>query len=540
MAGVTTACILSNTQPVRAQSAAGSIVGIVRDNAGNVIPGAQVTALNTAVNQSIDAATNASGYYSFPLLQPARYRITIHAPGFKEYVQDNVPLEVAQTLTVNATLEVGQVTQSVTVTSAPPLLDTQTSSLGEVIPTKSVVDLPLNGRNSYGFASLVPGVVAPYGFSQTAFDEYNDQFISINGSRPNQNLFLLDGGMNSEPAFTGPGYFPIVDLVQEYKVQTNNLGAEYSNTGGGIINVITRSGTNQFHGAAWWFFRHTDLSANDFFSNQAGLGRAHYQFSQFGATVGGPIIRDKTFFFFAYEGLRWVQSGSAVGTLPTAAQRNGDFSSTFNSAGQVIPIYNPFSTTPDPANPGQFLRTQYPGNMILPGDINPVAKALLAYLPLPNRAGNPVTGSNNYYTNYSSPIVENNFSIRLDHAITEKQKIFGRFSLNDTTQTRPNLYGNSSANFVVSNPTAGNDFLRQQQATIEYTNPFRANAILDLNSSYIRYYIGRKIPGLGFDPTAVGLPSYFSTLASQYTPCFPSVGISAWASRFRWEILAAA
>ena len=413
MAGVTTACILSNTQPVRAQSAAGSIVGIVRDNAGNVIPGAQVTALNTAVNQSIDAATNASGYYSFPLLQPARYRITIHAPGFKEYVQDNVPLEVAQTLTVNATLEVGQVTQSVTVTSAPPLLDTQTSSLGEVIPTKSVVDLPLNGRNSYGFASLVPGVVAPYGFSQTAFDEYNDQFISINGSRPNQNLFLLDGGMNSEPAFTGPGYFPIVDLVQEYKVQTNNLGAEYSNTGGGIINVITRSGTNQIHGAAWWFFRHTDLSANDFFSNQAGLGRAHYQFSQFGATVGGPIIRDKTFFFFAYEGLRWVQSGSAVGTLPTAAQRNGDFSSTFNSAGQVIPIYTPFSTTPDPANPGQFLRTQYPGNMILPGDINPVAKALLAYLPLPNRAGKPVTGSNNYYTNYSSPIVENNFSIRL-------------------------------------------------------------------------------------------------------------------------------
>ncbi|MGC2401516.1 MAG: hypothetical protein WA510_17095, partial [Acidobacteriaceae bacterium] len=125
------------------------------------------------------------------------------------------------------------------------------------------------------------------------------------------------------------GYFPSVDLVEEYKVQTNNLGAEFSNTGGGIINVITKSGTNQFHGSAWWFFRHTDLSANDFFSNQAGLARPHYQFSQFGGTIGGPIRKDKTFFFFAYEGLRWVQSGSAVGTLPTQAQRNGDFSSTY-------------------------------------------------------------------------------------------------------------------------------------------------------------------------------------------------------------------
>jgi hypothetical protein len=231
------ATLLGGNQPLQAQTAAGSIVGIVRDHTGNVVPGAQVTVLNRATNQSVSATTNASGYYSFPLLQPALYQITVQASGFKEYLQDNIQLDVAQTRNVDVNLEVGQVTESVTVTAAPPLLETQTSSLGEVIPNKSVVDLPLNGRNAYGFAALVPGVIAPYGFSQTAFDEYNDQFISINGSRPNQNLFLLDGGMNSEPAFTGPGYFPSVDLVEEYKVQTNNLGAEFSNTGGGIINV---------------------------------------------------------------------------------------------------------------------------------------------------------------------------------------------------------------------------------------------------------------------------------------------------------------
>lgn len=520
------AILFSSTHILHAQTATGAIVGIVSDSSNNLVPGAQVSLLNKATNQSISVTSNAQGYYSFPLLKPALYQISAKASGFKEVIQDNIQLDVAMTLTINLQVQVGTVTESVEVTAAPPILETQTSSLGEVIGNKSVNDLPLNGRNAYGFASLVPGVIAPYGFSQPAFDEYNDQFISINGSRPNQNLFLLDGGINSEPAFTGPGYFPIVDLVQEYKVQTNNLGAEFSNTGGGVINVITKSGSNQFHGSAWEFFRTTGLTANDFFSNRAGLARAKFQFNQFGATLGGPIRKDKTFFFFAYEGIRWIQSGSGVGTVPTAAQRNGDFSSTYNSAGQVIPIYNPFTTRPDPNNPGQYIRDQYPGNIIPSNQINPVAAALLTYLPLPNQPGDPNTGANNYYTNYSSPIHENSFSLRIDHALTGTQRIFGRYSINDTSQTRPNLYGSSSPNFVISSPTAGNDFLRQQQITIDYTNAFTPNSIIDLNSSYIRYYIGRTLPGYKVSPTVVGLPSYFDTLAANYTPCFPTVGVT--------------
>jgi hypothetical protein len=515
------ALLLSAGSRIVAQTATGSIVGIVHDQSGNVVPNAQVNLRNRSTNQAASVVSNNLGYYSFPLLQPASYQITVEVPGFKEFVEDDVQLDVAITLTVNIELQVGAVTQSVTVSGEPPTLDTQTSSLGQVIGTESVENLPLNGRNAYGFASLVPGVIAPYGFSQTAFDEYSDQFISINGSRPNQNLFLLDGGMNSEPFFTGPGYFPIVDLVQEYKVQTNNLGAEYSNTGGGVINVITKSGTNQIHGSAWEFFRNADLAANDFFSNQAGLPRAPFKFNQFGGTLGGPILKNNTFFFFAYEGLRWVQSGSAVGTVPTAAQRNGDFSSTYDSAGDMIPIYDPFTTKPDPNKPGQYIRTQFTGNKIPSNEIDPVATALLAYLPLPNQTGNPNTGTNNYVSNYSAPIDENSFSLRIDHALTSTQQVFGRYSINDTTQARPYVFG-TSPNFKISNPTLGNDFLRAQQATIDYTNALRPNMVLDLNSSYIRFIIERTPDGLNFNYANVDLPSYFDDL-SAYKSCFPWV-----------------
>lgn len=498
-----------------AQTATGSIVGIVRDPSGNVISGAQVTARNIATNGQISTLTNQQGYYTFPLLQPATYQLSFKALGFTKLIRDKVLLDVATTLTVNADLKVGAVSQTVTVTGEPPLLENQTSSLGQVIGAHQMVDLPLNGRNSYGLAALVPGVIAPYGFTQTAFDEYNDQFVSINGSRPNQNLFLLDGGINSEPAFSGPGYFPSVDTVQEYKVQTNNLGAEFSNTGGGAINVITKSGSNAFHGSAWEFNRSKSLEANYFFSNRAGLPRANFKFNQYGATLGGPIQKDKMFFFFGYEGLNWTQSGTGSGILPTAAERQGDFSAD-------PPIYDPFTTT---VSNGVYTRTQYPNNKIQ--HIDPVAAALLSYLPLPT---SPATSGPNYTTNYSSPITENSFSLRIDRNLTQTQKLFARYSINDTHQDRPSLYGTSSPKFIESSPVLGNDFLRQQQATVDYTNALNSNVVLDLNSSFIRYYLDRTPPGQGFNyadlPFGASTDAAFAAVQSLYTSEFPTIAVA--------------
>jgi hypothetical protein len=195
--------------------------------------------------------------------------------------------------------------------------------LGRYCRNKSIVDLPINGRNAYGFVQLVPGVRTPNLFTQVAYGSYTDQFLSINGSRVNANIFRLDGGLNSEPGFNGPGIFPSIDLVQEYKVQTNNFSAEFGNTSGGIINVVTKNGTNQWHGSAYHFLRNDKLEANDFFANSAGEPIAPLRFNQFGATVGGPVViphlydgKNKTFFFFSYEGLRWVRAYTATGTVP--------------------------------------------------------------------------------------------------------------------------------------------------------------------------------------------------------------------------------
>lgn len=506
------------------QTATGSITGNVTDAAESVIPGASVSLTDVATNQTRTTATNGRGYYNLTLLPPASYTLSVEAKGFSGFVQKNIRLNVGDTITINASLNVGQVSTQVTVTSAPPPLEEETSSLGQVIPEKSILDLPVNGRNSYSFAALVPGVLASAGFTQTAYDEYSDQFVSINGSRPNQNVFLLDGGMNTQPALSGPGYYPSIDLVQEYKVQTNNFSAEFSNSSGGIINVITKSGGNQFHGSLYEFFRDTGLNANNFFANLAGLPRAPFHYNQFGGSVGGPILRNKTFFFFSYEGLRWTQAVTTTGTLPTSAQRAGDFSNTYNAAGQLIPVYNPFSTVPDPSNPGQYIRTQFPGNKIPSSMMDTVASNLLAYIPLPNQAGNSVTGANNFISNASSPINKDDYSIRIDQQLTQKSKLFGRYSISTTHQIRPPVFG-TSQNFQVSSPILGPDTLRQMQTTIDDTTVLNPTLVLDLNTSYIRFHLTRRPPGQGFDPTQLGFPSYFSALAGQTVPCFPTMTI---------------
>ena len=379
--------------PCFSQTATGVITGTVTDSSQASVEGATVTLTNSATNEVRNSKTNNLGYYSFPLLPPAAYRFEVRMAGFQAFAVARIPLNVGQTVAQNVILQVGSETQTITVTESGPQIESESSSLGTVLGNTSITDLPINGRNSYGFAALVPGVRAPNLFSQVAYGNYNDQFLSVNGSRVNVSMFLLDGGWNSNAGFNGPGIYPPIDLVQEYKVQTSNVPAEFGNTAGGVINVVTKSGTNQVHGSAYDFVRNNYFDANDFFANSAGLPISPIRFNQFGASFGAPVYipkvydgRNKTFFFFAYEGLRWVRSYTTTGTMPTALQRQGDFSQTFNQAGQQIAIFDPNSTR-QLAN-GQYVRSPVPGNRLQPSQINPVSAALVPYLPLPNTTGN--------------------------------------------------------------------------------------------------------------------------------------------------------
>ena len=503
------------------QTGTGSIAGAVRDPSGAVVPGATVTAIQVATNLSRTTTTNSTGYYHFPFLPPATYRIEAVMTGFEKFVRENVQIDVGLAATVDVDLHVGATTQSLTVTTSLPLLQTSTSSLGEVVSNTQITELPINGRNSFGFAALVPGVRAPYGFTQVAYGMYNDQFVSINGARPNQNTFIMDGGHVAEPGFNGPGIFPPMDSVQEYKVQTNNHSAEFSNAAGGVVNVVTKGGTNQYHGDIYEFLRNNALDANDFFLNSAGQPIPPYRFNQFGGTIGGPLSiphlydgKDRTFFFVSYEGLRWDRSLNALGTMPTLAQRAGDFSDTYSSSGQLVTIYNPFST--------DFFRTPFPGNKIPQALIDPVAANLVNWVPLPNIPGNPTTGVNNFSSSYASTVDKDTGLFRIDQAVTQNQRLSFTFVINNTPVTRPSIFGPQLA---ASSPTYGDDQLNERYAVLHYVNPLRPDLVMELTSSFIRYSLLRRGPGNNFDPTQLGFPSYLKQLQPALQPCFPNITV---------------
>ncbi len=510
------------------QTATGSITGTVLDSSQAAVNGATVTIVNEATNEKRSATTNTAGVYSFQLLPPATYKFEASMAGFRTFAVSRIPLDVGQSVAQNVVLQVGQASQTVTVTESGPQIETESSSLGTVLGNNSIIDLPTNGRNSYGFAQLVPGVRAPNLFTQVAYGNYNDQFLSINGSRVNVSMFLLDGGWNSNAGFNGPGIYPPIDLVQEYKVQTSNVPAEFGNTAGGVINVVTKSGANDVHGSLYDFLRNDFFDANNFFANAAGQKIAPIRFNQFGAAMGGPVYipklydgRNKTFFFFSYEGLRWVRAYTATGTMPTALQRQGDFSQTFNQAGQQIIVYDPNSTVQ--AN-GQYSRTPLPGNRMLPSQINPVSARLVPYLPLPNTTGNALTGANNFTSTLSAPLNQDTYSIRVDQKITDNQKLFVRWSKNNGLVERPDVYGTTNPLFAYSQPTNGTDNSHNQEGTVNYNYVINPTTVLELSSSVLHYWLGRANPALGFNPTQVGFPSYFNNVG--LTPCFPSIAVS--------------
>ena len=418
-----------------AQVSTGTISGTVRDSSGAVIPSAKVQIVRQATSESRDVLTNDHGEFNVPNLPVGQYSVTVTLAGFKTELFRDITLEVDKVLNLPVILQPGVVTESVQVTGGAPLVDTATSSLGQVIDNKQINDLPLNGRNVWALGLLSGNSVPVKGINS------NLPFTG-GGGRYQTNDILLDGIDNNTIAtggnigYNGINYSPSVDAVTEFKVKTNNYSAEFGRSAGTIVSAVTKSGTNALHGDLWEFVRNNVFDANNFFSNASRTPRQPFKQNQFGFTVGGPIIipklyngRNRTFFFADYEGVRRVTSASStIIDIPPVAFRTGDFSS------YPYTIFDPRNRTLN--SKGLVVSTPLAGNRIPTSLLNPGALATLALLPQPNY-GPPGAQAANYLFTGRQPFDSNQYDIRIDHQFSEKDSIFVRVSRSAQTSTNP-------------------------------------------------------------------------------------------------------
>jgi hypothetical protein len=367
-----------NPNYAKAQTSYGSIVGTVKDTAGALVGGAQVQLTNTGTNAEQKAVTSTAGTYTFINLNPGSYRVTVLHSGFKASTANEVDVQIGGITRADLALEVGQVTESITVTSATTGLQTDNACLGGVIEGRQVLEAPLNGRNVNNLLDFVPGVVPGGGTSGstvanggTGQVSPNTQAISygnyqIGGAFSGQSLFFIDGVGSNIAENNVNTLVPTQDVVHEFRVSTNNVSAEFGGYGGGVVQISTKSGTNQYHGTAYEYFRNTALNANDWFSNNAGLGKVPLHQNQYGANIGGPLLKNKLFFFFSWEHESLSSATPASYVMPTTKELNGDFS----ADPQVI--YDPTTGKP------------FPGNSIA-GRIDPAALKILQ-LESPNQS----------------------------------------------------------------------------------------------------------------------------------------------------------
>jgi hypothetical protein len=504
-------CLAFAGSSILGQIVTASLEGTILDPAGAVVPNAKVRVVNSSTNQEARTVTKGDGRFSFPSLLPGGpYTITVEAAGFNTEERTGIVLQVNQAARIDFTLHIGATTETIKVNAESPLIESTTAAVGQVIDTQSIVNLPLNQRNAYSLVFLAPGVNGNVGTA------YNSANISINGGRPGTTDILVDG-IPSSPGLANPiqgfAVFPSVDSVQEFKVQTNSYSAEFGRSGSGIINLIYKSGTNQLHGSVFEFLRNSDLDANSFIANRNGATLPSFRRNQFGGSAGGPVEipkvyrgRDKTFFFAAYEGLRQGSATNLNTSVPTAAQRGGDFSHTLNAAGQLVTIYDPTTTV---AAGSGYVRQAFPGNIIPASRMDIVGKNAVDYYPAPNLPGALYTAANNYFVRGTAVLDSYQFDAKVDENINDRGRFFVRFSRRDLNQPITPFFPadvraaqNNDAQRQVSNSTA-----------IDYNWTISPTNLLEFRYGFARTKLAFVSESLGFDATKLGLPSYITANA---------------------------
>jgi hypothetical protein len=482
-----------------AQLTTADIVGTVTDSTGAVLPNATVTLLNVDTHDQRVATTNNSGDYQFTLLAVGRYTITIKAPGFKTTTTQNLAVEAGDRARSDVKLETGGETQTVTIEAQTPLLQADSATVGSTVTAKAVQDLPLNGRNFVQLVQLVPGANEGPGNGLTSGgrpdDRRNTSGFSVNGQDDTLNNYVIDGIDDNERVIGTIGVKPNVEGIQEISVQTNSYSAEAGRTAGGVVNIVTRSGTNQFHGTAYEFFRNDIFDARNVL--QTTGRKPELRQNQFGGSVGGPIFKDKTFFFFDYEGYRQVSGVTYTSTVPTIDEYND-----INSIGGSSPA---------------TLVNKGAGTAGLP--IDTVALNYLKLFPAPTSSAI----ANNYTVSPNRTQTSNTYDARVDHKFNDKNLFFGRFSYNSVDTVTPQALGTtngiqvSGGRYIFAGPATD----VAQQYGFGYTHIFNQNLLLDLRAAFTRINNLSLPLNYGTAPdTKLGFPSNmnFNALSSFLTP----------------------
>jgi hypothetical protein len=500
---------------INAQEFRSTMSGRVTDPTGAVVAGAKVTATETETGTNSATTSSAEGSYTLPFLTPGQYRIIVEAPGFKKYQQDQIQIGTNQRVALDVKLELGSQTESVTVTADVSLLQTATASVGQVITTRQIESTPMNGRTPLTLAQLAYGVTPASDPRFTRpFDNGGPSGFSMGGGQGQSNELLLDGA----PDTTGNrrvAFNPPVDSVAEVKVEAFQPDAAYGNTGGGTVNVVLKSGTNNFHGSAYNFHQNNELTGVPFFTKAAGGTNPISRYNQYGGSIGGPVWipklyngKNRLFFFYTYEGIRQSTPEPTFATVPTEAQRAGNLSNLL-AVGATYQIYDPATARTEGA---RIRRDPFPNNVIPGNRINTISRNILGYIPGPNTVGR-ADGVQNFFSNANRSDVFFSHMGRMDFNASDNHKMFYSIRNNDRVENRGNVYNN-----IIT----GNNLSRVNWGmTFDDVYTLTPTLIWNTRLNWTRFIEGNIRDSDGFDFTSLGFPASLASNSQKFV--FPQI-----------------
>ena len=530
--GVIFSVVLLAASALMAQTPMASISGVVSDPSGAAVPAVKITVTDTARGMPAYTQTNQTGVYLIKNLIPSTYRITAEVSGFRKYVVDTFPLSANQDAILNISLQIGTATQTVEVTGQVQMVNPSNATLGGLMQNSQISDLPISNRNVLAFMALEPGVApsTPNSYNSNGFT--SAPRFSINGGLESTSDFELDGvsilNQSDLPGIYGLSVEASLDSIQELKVETNSYSTAYGRSGGGITTMVSKSGTNAWHGSAYEYLQNNVFNSTAFFTNKSHGKKSVVRYDQWGLSGGGPIIKNESFVFATYERILSHSGSTSYFTVPTALERQGNFTQTYNAAGAIPTVYNPFSTYPDPVVANQFDRLPFSPNNIIPTNLlDPVAAKIQTYYPAPNLAGTPI-GTTGNYTDVNNLFLAGAVSnpttmldLRGDQNFGGNKRGFIRYDRLEIAGAAVNFWNNPA---VVSNGSAPTD---GHNGVLGYTQTFGSATVMDLRMAFDHFTYLRNTFSLGYDITQVGFPQYLVAYnALGNVPMFPGVTIT--------------